>query len=1112
MNLVASVFRIPIFFRRPGKYPLSMRCLLPLLVTLLLSTKSFAQQVTLSLNNADIETAFKEIKKQTGYNFIYTRDQLEQANKVTVAVVNKPLEAVLELCFKNQPLTYHIEDKYVIVRDKAKTTVIDVNTVISISGKVTDDKGIPLAGATVVVKQTGRTTMCVDDGTFSLTGVDKGSVIVISNVGFESREIKVNSEATLNIQLIPFVNSLDETLVIAYGTTTKKLNTGSVSKVSKEEIERQPVNNVLATLHGRVPGLTVVQQNGVPGSDVKIQIRGRTSINESINNDPLIIIDGVPFAPNNTPVSLLGSSLGTGGLSAFNTINPADIESIEVLKDADATAIYGSRGANGVILITTRKGKEGKTTVNASFRSGFSKITRMMSFLNTPDYLKMRREAFANDGITPNATVGTPGYAPDLMIWDTTRYTDFKKLLIGGTAKFTDVNLSVSGGNSNTQFLVGSSYSRQTTVFPGDLSDNRGFLHANINHRSANSKFNLNLKTSYGYNQSNITSADVTTYLKLPPNLPSLYDSAGKLNWQYKGVNFDNPLAQSLRAYETKTDNFLAGLDLSYQVVPGVFLKLNSGINSVSAEEINTTPIASQNPASAPLGSVSFGNSKMRSFIIEPQVQLRKKFQDLRVDWLVGSTYQSLQKQGTVVNGSGYANDALLRSLKSATTVTIIRSDNSSYKYAALFSRMNFNMKDRYLLNISGRRDGSSRFGPGKQFANFGAVGMGWIFSNESFAKKALPFVSYGKLRASYGTTGNDKIGDYAYLNTYSSTGVSYQGTAGTIPSSLFNPDYAWELNKKFEAAVEANFLKDKLQFTLAYFLNTCSNQLINYSLPSQTGALGVIANFPAKVQNSGWEIEIGARILEKKLFKWTTSFNISIPKNELVSFPGFSNSSYASYLVIGQPLNLIGGYRSAGVNPTNGLFQFYNQEGKETSTPSAADRVKDLVNLEPIYYGGVSQSFEFKRLQFDLFFEFRKQQGANYIRNIYSSITYPGMMFNQPTLVMNRWTQPGDITEIQKFTTRSGTPAYAAANIIRLNSADNQYSDASYIRLKNLSVSYNLPEKVLSRIGFQQLNIFLEAQNLITLTRFKGSDPETQDVFRLPLLRTLVFGIKIKL
>jgi len=1110
MNLVASVFRIPIFFRMPGKLPLSMRCLLPIVLLLLSSICSSAQSISLTLDNAPIETAFNEIRKQTGYSFIYTRDQLEQANKVTLSVSKKPLSTVLDLCFKNQPLIYHVEDNYIIVRDKPKTTTTTVTALLNLMGRVTDDKGVPLAGATVTVKQTGRTIICDEDGTFSLAGIESGSVISISNIGFEKREMKVSSDAMLNIELTPSVNSLDETLVIAYGTTTKKLNTGSVSKVTGAEIERQPVNNLLATLHGRVPGMTVVQQNGIPGSAVKIQIRGRTSINSNINNDPLIVIDGVPFAPNNNSINQVNSAAGSGGLSPFNSINPADIESIEVLRDADATSIYGSRGANGVILITTKKGKAGKSKVDLSIRSGWSKVTRTMPFMNTQQYVQMRKEAFSNDGIVPSATPGSPGYAPDLMIWDTTSYTDLRKLLIGGTARFNDMQLRFSGGNALTQFSIGSGFTHQTTVFPGKMYDARASVHVNLTHRSVDQKFSLSLKSSYVYDNNHISTRDITSSLRLPPIIPALYDADGKLNWQKGGATFENPLAVLQRAYNSKTHNLLTSMQLSYQLTPTLTARASIGYNSVSLKDQGLTPISSQNPSVSPVGSASFGNNDFRSIIVEPQLEYKRKFNRLKINILAGGSWQKSTQEGLYLIGSGYTNDALIRSLRGAATVTIVRSDEIVYKYAAAFGRLNLNWDDRFIANLTGRRDGSSRFGPAHRFANFGAAGIAWIFSKEGWMRQAMPVLSFGKLRMSYGTTGNDKIGDYAYLNTFSTTGLNYQGNAGLVPTTLFNPDYAWEMNKKLEAAIETGFFKDRLQVSIAYYRNESGNQLINYSLPAQTGGQSIIANFPATVVNSGWEIQLSGTLVSKKDFEWTLSGNISVPKNRLASFPGLESSSYGSLLVIGKSLNIVGGYRYAGVDPQTGLFEFYDKDKVATTAPLSSDRVKDLLTLDPDFYGGLSSTLKYKQWNLEIFTEFKKQQGLNYFGSVYSTAAYPGTMFNMPAILMNRWRTPGDDALIQKYTRGPGSAAYAAAGNITNGGSDLQYGDASYLRLKNVMLSYSVPLRIIKRIRAQQVNCYIQGQNLVTITGYEGADPETQNLFTLPPLKTFACGVQI--
>lgn len=1093
---------------KPLKHPVNMKALLFTLTLAVIGFAVPAQTISLTLDKAPVQDVFKAVQQQTGYSFVYTRDQLTYAVPVTVNIKNMPMLQALELCFNQQPFTCYVHNKYIVLKDKAATKPPQATT-FDIQGIITSETGEPLGGATITVKGSDKTVMADNDGGFKMAGITEGSTLVISNIGYNTAEVIVQSAETVQVVLTASVNRLDETMVIAYGKTTRRLSTGTVSKITGREIGNQPVANVLTALHGRVPGLLISQQSGIPGAGVKIQLRGRTSINESINNDPLFIIDGVPYAANNATVNQVGSAAGNAGISAFNSINPNDIESIEVLKDADATAIYGSRGANGVILITTKRASSGKTRITLNLRSGISTITRMMPFLNTGDYLQMRREAFANDGITPNATPATPGYAPDLKIWDTTRYTDFKKLLIGNTASITDAQLSLSGGSANTQFLISSGYFRQTTVFPGSLDNTKGSLHVHINHNSTDKKFNLSFSNSYVYDDNNINVTDLTTYLKLPPNLPSLYDASGNLNWQQGGVTFENPLAHSLRRYEAKAENMINNLQLSYRLGQSITLQASAGLNTLNVNDISTIPIAAQNPANAPMGSASFGRSAFRSIIVEPQVHYQRKFGQIKLESVAGATFQKNVRTATMMLGNGYNNDALIYSLKSASTITPVTDESSEYKYAAVFGRITGNVKNRYILNLTGRRDGSSRFGPGKRYANFGAIGAAWIFSNEPEIRKVLSFVSHGKLRMSYGTTGNDKIGDYAYLNTYSSTGVSYANSPGIAPTTLFNADYAWELNKKLELALETNFLQDRLQLTTAYYLNRSGNQLINYSLPSQTGGQSIIANFPALVENSGIEIEITALPVKAKKISWTAAFNLTFPKNKLLAFPGFESSSYASYLVLGQPLNIIGGYRFAGVNTTTGIFEFFDKDGKTTSSPASADRVKDLVQTDPVWFGGMSNSVSCGNWQFDVFVEFRKQTGFNFLGNVYANTSYPGTMNNQPAAVLNRWHMAGMTTNIEKFTTRSGTPAYSAANVIRLNRSDVQYSDASYLRVKNISVAYQAPDAITRIVKMQECKLYLQAQNLFTITSFNGGDPEMKDLYRLPPLKTITAGIQ---
>ena len=972
----------------------------------------------------------------------------------------------------------------------------------TVTGTVLGKDNLPLAAATINLQHTGSYAVTDSAGNFLITLNHPADTLLISHIGYTPAIIVVNKKKLpLTITLQEDINPLDEVVVIGYGTTTRKLNTGSTGSITATEIQKQPVANPLATLEGRVPGLTVTQNNGVPGSFYHVLIRGQSSLLQG--SEPLFVIDGVPFAPSNTPVNQLSSaaaSFADGGLSPFNSINPADIESIDVLKDADATAIYGSRGANGVILITTKKGKAGKTQFTVNAYTGNSTVTRTMPLLNTQQYLHVRHEAFANDSATP-----TIYNAPDLLVWDTARYTDFKKLLIGGTAHTTDVQASLTGGNNNTQFLVSGTYHKETTVYPGNLADRRGAANLNINHISADKKLSVALSAVYSTDKNDINAIDLTRYINLAPDAPPLYDSTGKLNWQQGGVVFHNPLAYLYETYTAQTDNLLSNLAVSYRVLPHLTLKASAGYNTYLLNEVSTIPIIAQNPAYNPKGYAEFANNNFKSWIIEPQAIYNRVLGKYKIDILAGGTWQKTLNNNTSFSADGYSNDALLPSIGAANSVTIDGNDATDYRYQAVFGRVTVNRSDRYILNLSGRRDGSSRFGPGRQYAGFGAAGGAWIFSAAPFIKHALPFLSYGKLRASYGTTGNDQIGDYQYLDTWSSGYYTYQHTHGLYPTRLFNANYGWEVNRKTDAAIELGFLQDRILLTADYFINRSSNALIQYQLPLQTGFASILKNFPATVQNAGIELNLTSKNIATKTFSWVTTFNVTVPRNKLVAFPGLATSSYAGKYVIGKSINLIKGYRFLGVNTQTGVFEFsdINKDDKLD-----ANDLVVLGNLDPKYYGGFLNTISFKGFEAELFFQFKKQNGKNYLASIYNPYGYPpGAMGNQPVNVLERWQMPGDVTGIEQFSTTYGTPAFNALNY--LSSSGAVYSDASYVRLKTLSVSYSLPQAWLKKAAMQNARLYLQAQNLFTITKYKGADPETQNLYALPPLKTITAGIQ---
>lgn len=1059
-----------------------------------------AQTITLELKKAPLETAFKQIQTQSGFQFVYASEIIVEAHPVTLHLKSATLSATLSELFTGQPLSYQVQDHFILVKRKEVEKPIPHD----LSGIVMDEKGTPIIGATITVKGKNKITVTNDRGEFILSGLEDGYHLQITSVGYLPQELAVEGETHVVIRLKTSVSPLDETVIVAYGLTTRRLSTGSVSKVSGKDISLQPVSNPLQALYGRVPGLVITESTGLPGAALKVQIRGRNSIAQG--TDPLIIIDGIPFAPNNGSLNNATSAFSGnhGGVSPLESLDPEDISSIEVLKDADATAIYGSRGANGVILITTKKGVTGKTSVNVRFYKGWSTITRFPEMLSTPQYLGMRHEAFANDVVTP-----TSATAPDLLRWDTTRYTDFRKLLLGGKAHVSDGQMSVEGGPARLHFRFSGGVHRETTVFPGSQPDERGSLQFNVGN-AAISRLNFQFTTYYGSEVNRVPATDLTYFVTSPPNLPQLYDSTGHLNWQGGGSNFTNPLSYTQQHYTAHSDNLLSNLQLSYHMTEGLALRINTGYNLLLFSETTTVPRTSQNPAYSPMGRAQFGSNQYKGWIIEPQVEYEKTIHNSRVDLLVGSTWQQTFHQAALTYATGYTNDQLLQYPTAAGSLNV-SGDYDLYHYTAVFARLNYNYKNTYILNLSGRRDGSSRFGPRRQFANFGAVGAGWVFTNLKSVKDHLGILNFGKLRASYGITGNDQIGNYQYLDSWTATVYPYLGTPGLVPARLYNPDYGWEVNRKGELAMDINFFHDQLQLSVDYYNNRTSNQLIAYKLPTQTGFMSILRNFPAEVENRGWEGQLSWLVAQHKKWNLTTSINLSVPHNRLVSFPSLGGSSY-SYLVEGRPLNLYGGYPLLGVDPQTGLYIYADHSGKPTSNPSyQTDYRNYLGSLDPGFYGGWSTTLSYLGFTLDMLWEVRKQQGPNYRYSLRLNGVVPGTMHNQPSIVSDHWQSPGDQgVYFEKYTTSFSSPAYLAGNILFAYSSDGRYTDASYVRLKNLSLSYTLQAKLLHRLSIQRLQLFARAQNLLTISSYKGGDPESLSLFTLPPLKTWVVGLSV--
>lgn len=1102
---------------------MKLTVLMLLAFTFCANAGSVAQQVSLKVKDAPLREVFKLLKKQTSYTFFFDPALLNKGSAVTINVADKPVQEVLDLCFRNQPFTYSIEGRIITIESKPATPPSQQQVAlfyvppVTITGRVTDENGAPVSGASVMVKGSKRGVSTNNNGEFTMDNVDENAELVITSASTDPAFVKVNKQTRLLITVKLSINNLDAVVVNkGYYSESRRLSTANVGKVTSKEIERQPVSNPLAALVGRVAGLDITQESGLPGTGFTLRLRGLNSVRPEANA-PLIIIDGTPY-PSNTFDNVAGGNgqnssghemLGYVAASPLNSINPNDIESIEVLKDADATSIYGTRGGNGVILITTKKGKTGKTGVTLNMSHGIAKMGSRMELLNTRQYLDMRYEAIKNDGQT--IATAAASTTADLRLWDTTRYTDWQEELLGGTAQYTRGQISISGGNSNTSFLFAGNYSRETTILPVDLANTRYNGRLSVNHQSPNQRLQAQLSVTYGHDNNTLPGWSIASYaLITAPIAPSLYDSTGKINWG-PGSTFLNPIARLQEKYNGNIKSLVTSGVFSYMLLPGLKLKAALGYNQVQNNAVSKRGQDFYDPIEWLSRGKFLRSSKhldvtTATWNAEPQVEYETKIGPGKLAVLAGATFQQTTTNGSQLEVNNYPDETLMGNTNFG-TVDYTYTQQAEYLYNAAFARVNYNVDSKYILNLTARRDGSSRFAPGKRFGNFASAGAAWLFGEESFVKNALPFLSFGKLRASYGSTGNDVIPNYGYLALYNATNT-YAGALSLTPAGLYNNQYSWETNKKGEIGIELAFFKDRLALTTSYYRNRSSNQLVNYSLPSTVGFTSVQSNLPAVVQNTGLELELNTVNIKNKNFSWSTAFNISFPRNKLVSYPRLEASPYANTYAEGMPLSIVKTYDLVRVDPQTGLNVWRSPtRGIDTSLAnylSLADLV-NTVNVAKELFGGINNTFRFKQFDLSVFFNFGKQTGPATYSTLYSA---NGRAYNMSVdRYERRWKQKGDVTDVRRLTNASNSLSNLSA--VGNSYDETYYTNVFFVRLKNLAFSYSLPESTLKRMKMQGCRFYIQAQNLFTITGYKGWDPENLSG-NYPLLRVWTAGLEL--
>jgi TonB-linked SusC/RagA family outer membrane protein len=965
---------------------------------------------------------------------------------------------------------------------------------------VVDEGGQPLAYASIYLQGHHKLLVAGADGGVTINLQWTPDTAVCTYVGKKPDSILLVGRKDYVVSLRP-VDAMQEVFVKGGYTFLNEIprtNAGDRTLIKRDVLSR-PVSDVLGALEGRAPGLEVSQRSDVHGAMPRVEIRGNMSILNG--HAPLFVIDGVPMAVGGRSMSNINSGSSAGDLNPFSFYSGDIFGGAEVLKDADATAIYGAKGANGVILLTTKQAMAGKPRWSAGIETGFSLLGRQPALFKISDYVAMRREAFKNDD-----TAMTTDLAGDILSWDTTRSVNWQKQLIGEWAHTTRAHISLTGGKPRDSYFIGASSLREENVFITRPAHELLNVFGRWNHGSRDARLRSELAGLMGWDVNHQFITDITKMQFLAPDAPDLLGSDGKPVYSYRNVNFFNPWGEIGNPYTARSAHQLVNENLQYQLQQDVLLKLNAGWNKMGTSEYSEAPIRYKKPGTNTEGNSDWAYTQYSGWIFEPQIEYTLKREPFKVRMLGGGSWQGTGSSVWTRSATGFTNDQQLRNAALAK----VRQDTAkkwSDLYSALYGRVQFDWMDNRSLDLSFRRDRSSRYADGRRNGFFWATGVGWVFSDEPFFWKAPELISYGKLRASYGITGNDQLGQgFSYLDRISSTsGLTFRVLPSGLLDGKLSPEVTWETIRKMEVSLEMGFRDNKQSFTISWYRHRSDHQLLPDLSVGMSDAI-VLRNWPVALQNSGWEISLSSRNIDSRHFTWTTSLNASLPVSRVLSF----DRRLAGYdaVIAGRSLNAVRGFKYAGLD-SSGVFSFrdLNKDGKLDDSDLTV-----LGKLDATCFGGIENVFKWNRWEVSIFMEGKVQTGIVYQTAIYAntppgSIIY-GYLSNGTTEMVNRWRKPGDAALYQKLTMNENSDAYKA--IGNYLGSSGVLTNASYLRLKTVSLYYHWNKYLLRKFGVQNGAFYIKGQNLFTLTPYKGADPENQSIVTMPPLRSIVVGLEV--
>jgi TonB-linked SusC/RagA family outer membrane protein len=1128
-------------------------------------TASSFGQLRLKADKTPLKKVLEEIENQSGMVFMYNNALLNTAKPVSIEAKDLSLEAMLKKVFENQPLSYQVIDKTIVLKGKSIPFVKDL---VDVAGRVLDENGKPLPGVIIYAQGTEQKTTSDKAGYFKLAQVDKLSVLLFSYVGYERRYVKVSEidNDKFTVTMKPSSTSLNEVVMVGYGTTRRKDLTGSVSSVNINEINNTPLVTIDQALAGKASGVMVTQSDGSPGGVARIRIRGGASLLGG--NDPLYVIDGVQINISNqylgagadvqNPIAALGSSrepsintaVGSSyarGLNTLAGINLNDIEDIVILKDASATAIYGSRAANGVVIITTKKGKKNeKPQLEANY---YSALTRALTadVLNADQYKKVFLEAsgnlnarLASNGQPADAAASAFIADPSLLGTGNTNWID----LVTRTGITHNADISVRGGGSASSYYMSLGYNKnQGTIVGTDFSRIAGKINLT---NELGEKVRLIANLDMGFTKNNITNAAYAAALLAPPTF-SPYNADGSLQL-FTGTTFPgggtgfggpivNPLALLQGINRAEGNTLLGSLMLQYDVLKDLRFTSSVTVNNTGSNQLNYTPSTVGTAGSFLATSPGVGGqaqSRFMDIFYENILTWNKDFnEDNRLNIVGGTTWQKTTSKSFSANAQGFPDDSFLNGLSSAAVFLRPTAQESYTSMLSFYLRANYALKDRYLLTVTGRSDASSKFPKSTRVFYTPSFGLAWRINEESFLKH-VKWLNELKLRISAGYTGNQNVGNNVFYTLY--TPVNYVGDNALIPSQLGNDEIRPEKTLQKDLGLDFAAFGNRLTASIGYYEKSTRGVLMATEVPLSSGFSSVYTN-KADVLNKGLEIELRGDVLRSKNFNWNVALNVSGNRSRLTGLnrllpnatsigsdnPLFTGETIGnSALVPGRPLGEIYGSLFLGLITTQAqldqirsamnifpaylpgiggtgtlgigspLFQTYGEAFP--GNPAVAGIVGSLPNRTrigsgvPKFFGGMTHTFNYKKFSVIALLSYAYGGQLMYLPE--ANTFGLGDIRNRITSVLEPYFTPENPTATRPTLLLRDTNNWGG--LARSNS--NIVFDGSYIKLKSINISYALPQAFLNKLGVRSALIYVSGSNLFTITKYPGPDPEVSN------------------